>query len=114
MDGGRPLRSFHALPVLLLLVSAPALAYVIILKDGTRLVAKEKRRSAEDPDDQEARPLHVRDLASAREHVADLHRRRGDGDPGRDEDVAELEGDEEEDDREKVEEELQIRAICNK
>ena len=72
-----------------------------------RLVAQDERRTAEDDDDGEAHPLHVRDLLAAQQHPSDLQYRRGDGRTGRNEDVAQLESDEEQDDREEIEEELQ-------
>ena len=57
-------------------------------------------------DDAEADPEHDVDLFLAQEQPADLSEGRGDRDAGGDENVAHLEGNEEQDDGEKIEKEF--------
>ena len=69
-------------------------------------VLQHQRRAAEDDDDREAHPQHRSTLRSQQLSHADLHDRRADRDRRGDVDVGDLEGDEEQDDREEVEKEF--------
>src|SRR5439155_4405032 len=70
------------------------------------LVVKQQRGATEDRDDREAQPMHDLDLASPPAKIGDLRDRRDDCNGGRDIDVPQLEGREEEKKREVIDQKL--------
>ncbi|MGF6479269.1 hypothetical protein QFZ91_001432 [Paraburkholderia sp. JPY419] len=70
------------------------------------VVVQYERRTAEYHDDAEAHPQHRVDLAVAERHPRDLHQRGDDRHCRRRENAPDLEGDEEQDDREQIEQEF--------